>query len=158
MKACRATNRWCSFHLIDPLPPTAGPFDLIYLYSVFSHLPEEMHWALPNEFHRLLAPGGLLIATTWSRDYMMNCKSLRQGQFRRSSPPLWVRGPTKRFQDTDAALAAYDRGEFCYEHYEWDDRWFWEKPASRNSTSNGAGASCSTCANISPTRLSARKT
>jgi hypothetical protein len=30
-----------------------------------------------------------------------------------------------RFQDTDAALAAYDRGEFCYEHYDWDDRWFW---------------------------------
>jgi len=81
IEACRATNRWCDFRLIDPQPPTlldAGTFDLIYLYSVFSHLPEEMHWALLYEFHRLLTPGGLLIATTWPREYILHCKSLRE--------------------------------------------------------------------------------
>lgn len=127
IEACRATNRWCTFYLSDPQPPTplaAGSFDLIYLYSVFSHLPEGMHWALLKEFHRLLAPGGLLTATTWGRDYILDCKKLRQKPVE-AEQPVWVRGPATMFQDTESALTTYDRGDFCYEHYEWDDRWFW---------------------------------
>jgi hypothetical protein len=45
---------------------TSWPY-LIYLYPVFSHFPEEMHLALLREFHRLLRPGGLLIAPTRQR-------------------------------------------------------------------------------------------
>jgi len=57
-----STNKWCRFTLIDAYLPTlltAESFELICLYFVFSHLPEEMHWALLREFHRLLMPGGM---------------------------------------------------------------------------------------------------
>ncbi|MCI0407046.1 MAG: class I SAM-dependent methyltransferase, partial [Acidobacteria bacterium] len=65
---CRRTNRWCRFAQIDFLPPTDfadGTFDLIYMYSVFSHLSEPAQQRWLTEFHRILRPGGLLVATTW---------------------------------------------------------------------------------------------
>jgi SAM-dependent methyltransferase len=128
IEACRATNRWCDFRLIDPQPPTlldAGTFDLIYLYSVFSHLPEEMHWALLYEFHRLLSPGGLLIATTWPREYILHCKSLRESPDIQNKPH-WQSLPATVFKDTKASLSAYDSGGFCYEEFGVDGLWsFW---------------------------------
>jgi SAM-dependent methyltransferase len=49
----------------DEKPPLAQPdgsYDLIYAFSVFTHIADEWSgWAL--EMHRLLAPGGLLIAS-----------------------------------------------------------------------------------------------
>lgn len=101
-------------------------FDLIYLYSVFSHLPEEMHWNLLKEFHRLLAPGGMLIATTWRRDFILECEAMRQGPIPEKAP-LWFSNIATRFPDTIASLAAYDRGEFCHSKYESDslERGFW---------------------------------
>lgn len=45
-----------------PLPLESGSFDLIYAVSVFSHLTDSWAaWLL--ELHRLLVPGGLLVAT-----------------------------------------------------------------------------------------------
>ncbi len=41
IEICKRTNRWCKFNLIDPFPPTSfseNTFDLIFCYSVFSHL------------------------------------------------------------------------------------------------------------------------
>jgi SAM-dependent methyltransferase len=127
IRICRETNHWCKFTSIEPHPPTpltAESFGLIYLNSVFSHLPEEMHWMLLEEFHRLLVPGGMLIATTWARDYIHFCKNLRD------NPPLekpgWLKGQAGIFLDVDAAISAYDNGQFCYECYrEEGRRSFW---------------------------------
>jgi SAM-dependent methyltransferase len=128
IRACLNTNKWCRFTLIDPQPPTpltAEFFDLIYLYSVFSHLPEEMHWALLREFHRLLVPGGMLIATTRARDFIHFCKSLRDDPRLREKPG-WIRGSAIVFADVDAAISAYDNGQFCYESLGGEGRWsFW---------------------------------
>jgi SAM-dependent methyltransferase len=127
IRICRETNRWCKFTLIEPYPPTPltpESFGLIYLYSVFSHLPEEMHWTLLKEFHRLLVPGGMLIATTRARDFIHFCKNLRD------DPPLekpgWLTGQARIFLDVDAAISAYDNGQFCYDCYgEQGRRSFW---------------------------------
>jgi SAM-dependent methyltransferase len=127
IRICRETNRWCKFTSIEPHPPTPltpESFGLIYLYSVFSHLPEEMHWMLLKEFHRLLVPGGMLIATTWARDYIHYCRNLRD------HPPLekpgWLKGQAGIFLDVDAAISTYDSGQFCYESYgEVGRRSFW---------------------------------
>ena len=126
--ACRDTNRWCKFTLIEPHPPTSLPrhaFDLIYLYSVFSHLPEEMHWALLKEFHQLLVPGGLLIATTRPRDFIESCKALRDDPGLQDMPK-WKAVSAKAFPDAKAARAAYDSGAFCYGSFGIEGRWsFW---------------------------------
>jgi SAM-dependent methyltransferase len=128
IRASKNTNKWCRFTLIEPYAPTSLPqesFDLIYLYSVFSHLPEEMHWAWLKEFHRLLKPGGMLIATTRARDYIQFCKSLRDDP-QLNAKPDWLKRSARTFLDVDAALAAYDKGQFCYAPLGADGRWsFW---------------------------------
>lgn len=66
LAAARETGVPGHLHQIDPLgrlPYAEGSFDLVYAYSVFTHLPEDVqdHWL--TEIARTLKPGGLLIAT-----------------------------------------------------------------------------------------------
>jgi SAM-dependent methyltransferase len=67
---------WCSANLPSvatvrnhPMPPlrVAGEFDLIYAFSVFTHLPALAASAWIVELNRLLAPGGVLLVTTKGR-------------------------------------------------------------------------------------------
>jgi SAM-dependent methyltransferase len=108
----RKTNPWCRFSLVPALPPSGlpgGAFDLIYLYSVFSHLSEDAHDRWITEFQRLLSPRGLLFATTWHRNYIERCESARRGNPMGTHP-----GSLRAFQGTEAWLARYDRGEYCH--------------------------------------------
>jgi SAM-dependent methyltransferase len=128
IQICRETNQWCRFTAIEPDPPTSlepDSFDVIYLYSVFSHLPEDMHLALLHEFKRLLVPGGLLIATTRGRDFIQYCASLRNDP-QLQDRPKWVSQLGNIWLDEAVTLAAYDRGGFCYESFGVEGRWsFW---------------------------------
>ena len=110
----RHTNPWCHFSLVPAVPPSSLPersFDLIYLYSVFSHLSEPAHDQWLTEFHRLLRPNGLLFATTWPRDYIARCERARA-----SNGHVWGTHPGSltAFEGTEAWLARYDRGEYCH--------------------------------------------
>ncbi|MBI5189464.1 MAG: class I SAM-dependent methyltransferase [Nitrospirae bacterium] len=109
----RSSVRGVSFEAINPLPPCHFPgdkFDLVYLFSVFSHLSEgaTMRWVA--EFHRMLRPGGVLIATTRSRSFIEYCERLRQRQV--GQGPFM--GAAKAFLDTRQTLADYDNGKFCH--------------------------------------------
>ena len=73
VESSRSLNRWCSFDINSTLPPMQyadQSFDLVYLYSVFSHLSEAAHLAWLGEFRRLLRPGGLLVTTTRPRRFL----------------------------------------------------------------------------------------
>ncbi len=112
VNTCRETNKLCHFELVQPTPPSQLPsdrFDLVYLYSVFSHLSESVHNQWLDEFHRILRPGGILIATTWHRNYIQWCEDARHG------PRKWTH-PNSRlaFIGNSEWLARYDRGEFCH--------------------------------------------
>jgi SAM-dependent methyltransferase len=128
IQRCEETNRWCNFKFIEPYPPVplaSKSFDLIYLYSVFSHLPEEMHWGLLKEFERLLRPGGMLIATTRRRDFIDWCRDLREDP-KLEEKPNFIKCSAQAFTDTDAAWSAYNEGKFVYHNYGSIDRWsFW---------------------------------
>jgi SAM-dependent methyltransferase len=128
IQSCRGNFKWCKFTVIRPYPPmpwASESFELIYLYSVFSHLPEEMHWTWLEEFRRLLIPGGMLIATTRRRDFIEECKTLRE------DPALdemsnSAKYSAKAFLDADGSLSAYDGGEFCFSSHGEQGRWsFW---------------------------------
>lgn len=69
---------WCRQNLADlatfarteiepPLPYRDGQFDLIYVVSLFTHVDERLQDLWLAELSRILAPGGLLVATVHGR-------------------------------------------------------------------------------------------
>ncbi len=110
---CRQQNLNCNFDLINPMPPIPyrdGTFDLIYLYSVFSHLSEEAHLAWLSEFHRILKPGGIFIATTRPAEFIEYCQALAK----KKEVDEWARGSVKAFPDPAKSLRDYDDGKFVH--------------------------------------------
>ena len=58
-------------------PPTGfndNQFDLIYTYSVFTHLTEKNHLAWLQEFARILKPGGVMIHSVKSYQFVRRAK------------------------------------------------------------------------------------
>jgi SAM-dependent methyltransferase len=111
---CRQEFRWGTFHRNDPFPPTKfgdGTFDLIYALSVFSHLSEDAHRKWLAEFKRILVPGGVLIATTWGREFITRCRDSR-GRTDLTSTTRHLPG---LFVDTNESLSRYDNGLFCFD-------------------------------------------
>jgi SAM-dependent methyltransferase len=112
---CRETNRWCRFDQTPTLPPTDMPndsFDLVYAWSVFSHLSEEAHERWLSEFARLLRPGGVLLLTTLPRGFIESAAAFAEHD--PETLPVWQRQAAACFSPSEEWLAAYDRGEFCY--------------------------------------------
>jgi SAM-dependent methyltransferase len=103
-----------NFRLISRYPPVDfpdGSFDIIYAWSVFSHLPEALHIEWLNEFSRLVRPSGLVILSTLPRSFIHECKRLKtEGMFNHP----WQRAAAESFDDFDVALAAYDQGQFLF--------------------------------------------
>lgn len=70
---CRRNYPKGVFIINEPVPPLDcedGQFDLIYSYSVFTHLSEANHISWLKEFNRLLRPGGVMLHTTHSYEYL----------------------------------------------------------------------------------------
>ena len=71
---------WCRRHLpgasfvenqlMPPLPLGTARFDVVYCFSVFTHLSEAVQLAWARELGRVLKPGGLLICTTHGDAYL----------------------------------------------------------------------------------------
>jgi hypothetical protein len=109
---CRSTFGSTNFHVTEPFPPsplTAGAFNHIVGYSVFSHLSEQACASWMQEFHRLLAPGGMVALTTRGRPFFDFCESLR-GQGHSG----YLGALAAMFDDFDAERDRYDRGEFVH--------------------------------------------
>ena len=131
--ACRRTNPWCQFVEGRKMPPSAfasGYFDLVYSYSVFSHLSEAAHRLWLDELLRVLRPGGLLIATTWQREHIERSEQLRRAA--PSSPSVWHHDLANLWMDNAHWLAEYDAGRFCYQAY----------PVETHAWSYHRGTSC----------------
>src|SRR5262245_31056215 len=113
---CKQTLLYGYYERVEPTPPSCfddGRFNLIYAYSVFSHLSEPVHLQWLAELSRILAPGGLLVVTTQSRHFLEFCADLRRDS--RRAVTAWQRTLSSAFTDTAARAAAYDRGEFLHE-------------------------------------------
>jgi len=85
----RSAVRWARLHLEGhfvptmarpPLPFPAGSFDVAYAVSVFTHLDEEQQREWLRELHRVLRPGGLLLATTHHPELQGTRRDLRDEQ------------------------------------------------------------------------------
>jgi len=113
----KQSNRWSNFMTVNKVPPTSfdnDTFDVVFASSVFSHLPEDLHAHWLAEFSRILKPGGLVIATTWGRNYIEHLESIRRGDAAPSWNELHSRKVKERFAGLGACVAEYDRGDFCH--------------------------------------------
>lgn len=113
---CNTTGLNCNFSVNDIYPPTEfedNRFDVIYSFSVFSHLSEDAHRRWLVEFRRILKPGGILIVTTRSRDFILTCARLRD--VKETDVPFFATGPSQSFLDTSMTLEQYDNGNYIYE-------------------------------------------
>ena len=70
---------WCQNHLTfgsfivggpPPLPHAASSLDLVYAFSVFTHMPEDMQLAWVSEFRRVLKPGGFLLFSVHGETFL----------------------------------------------------------------------------------------
>ncbi len=120
LKVCEQTGMPGMLSKIDPSGPTnfdTESFDIIYAYSVFSHLPEATHLEWIKEFAKILKPGGVFIATTWPRRFIEFCLSLNKNESDYPHHPVlneWYEALSKAFPEPDSAFSAYDAGKFVY--------------------------------------------
>ncbi len=90
-----------------PLPAPDSSFDVIYAFSVFSHLPRDVADAWIEEFARVLKPGGIACLTTRPRAHIEFAgsdvdKTAHAGNY------------AQVITDKNDALRRYDDGEFIF--------------------------------------------
>lgn len=111
---CRKSFGMANFIKVDSYPPCDlrdGLVDLVFGYSVFSHLAPDCADAWIQEFARIMRPGGLLLMTTQGRTFIDYCRTIRESG-NRSHP--WFVSLAKAFSDTEKAFRDYDAGEFLH--------------------------------------------
>lgn len=82
---CRRNLPFAEFEINSPQPPlnyADKEFDLVYTFSVFTHLPESYQRAWIKELARVLKPGGFLLITTCGESYLETMTHDEQERFR----------------------------------------------------------------------------
>ena len=93
---CNAMSiRWCQtylpfakFSLNSLQPPLQYPdrmFDLIYAFSVFTHLTEPLQKQWMDELRRVLAPGGYLIITVHGDKYLEHLSRAERVEYQKGN-------------------------------------------------------------------------
>jgi SAM-dependent methyltransferase len=76
-RTCRVPAELSQCDFVPQRPPFPKSFDLIYAFSVFTHLSERAHRACLRALHGALAPGGLLVLTIRPPEYLWLSELLR---------------------------------------------------------------------------------
>ena len=103
------------YSTVSPEPPmdfANNSFDVIFAYSVFSHLAEHVAIAWIKEFSRVLKPQGILLATTQGRSFLDYCKSLQENKGNLEFG--WHKVLAESFIPIEEAKKSYDNGNFLY--------------------------------------------
>jgi len=113
IKVCRDTGIPGNVSQVNPegpLPYSDKIFDLVYAYSVFSHLSEDVHIKWLEEIRRILKPGGVFITTTEGRDFINFCASLSKKDVETD----WHKTLKNAFPEPEKTLEEFDAGNFIY--------------------------------------------
>jgi 2-polyprenyl-3-methyl-5-hydroxy-6-metoxy-1,4-benzoquinol methylase len=112
VRICRSSVPMGTFEQCDIMPPlalTSGSIDIVYAYSVFSHLSEHAHLGWIHEFHRLLRPGGMLIVTTLKPAHLDIWEQLRV-----TGGDHWREALASVRFDSKNAGTKFEQGYFLY--------------------------------------------
>jgi SAM-dependent methyltransferase len=83
---CRRNIDFAEFRTNDLAPPLAfedEQFDLVYSFSVFTHLTGDLQQAWLVELHRVLKPGGYLFVTLHGENFLQNRTEEEAAQVRK---------------------------------------------------------------------------
>ncbi len=83
---CRDNLSFANFGVNQLNPPLDYPddeFELVYAFSVFTHLTEELQAAWMKELKRIIKPGGYLLLTTHGRHYLDDLSPSERATFER---------------------------------------------------------------------------
>jgi SAM-dependent methyltransferase len=69
-----------------PLPYDDDAFDVVYAFSVFTHLPEVLQQAWSDELQRVIRPGGHLLVSTHGRAYFDRLDASERAEFDAGKP------------------------------------------------------------------------
>lgn len=114
LEECKRLNVPGQLKHIDPLgtlPYKSGSIDVVYSFSVFSHLSEASarHWLA--ELMRVLRGGGTLVLTTTSDKFLNLCAACKQkAEARNYYEEIYA----NLFQDPASELKKYNHGEHVY--------------------------------------------
>jgi len=81
---CRGNLRFARFEVNGLAPPLLfadESFDLVYAFSVFTHLTAELQVAWRDELRRVLQPGGRLLVTTAGESYVARLDEDERARF-----------------------------------------------------------------------------
>ena len=112
---CASAMNYGTYATVQPEPPMAfesSSLDVIFAYSVFSHLAEPVALKWIEEFARVLRPNGILLATTEGSAFLDFCQSLQQHE-----GPLefgWHQGLAKSFIPIEKFKEEHAAGKFLY--------------------------------------------
>jgi SAM-dependent methyltransferase len=106
----RPAIEWCSKNLSDvgqftvnpfepPAPYSDRCFDFIFVFSVFTHLPEAMQFAWLADLKRMLQPGGVLLATFHGTAYRSGVPATQEDEFRKHGFIYTDKGKTDGLPD-----------------------------------------------------------
>ena len=100
----------------SPHPPIGfadDTFDIIYAYSVFSHLRSDVAEAWIKEFSRILKPNGIVVATTEGEYFLGVCERLQNNPDMQAGNP-WYPMIARAFDPISEFQKRYSDGEFLY--------------------------------------------
>jgi glycosyltransferase involved in cell wall biosynthesis len=113
ISVCKETIDGIDFTACNPSAPLQfldDSFDIIYAYSVFSHLSEDCALPWIQEFSRILKPGGILLATTQSSRFLDFCQSVRDNNLNGG----WYDSLKVSFTDIHRCRTDYENGTFLF--------------------------------------------
>ncbi len=108
VEVCRETRVPASISINQPeglLPFRDGIFDLVYAFSVFTHLPENvsLHWI--DELYRVTRPGGVVVMTVEPPRFIDFCRSITDAQAERSNWHKFLRDRISEMPDAEQQAA-----------------------------------------------------
>lgn len=83
---CRENIRFARFEVnsfLGPLPYADGSFDLVYAFSVFTHLTKDQQSAWIEELRRIIRPGGFLLVSVHGEFHVRSYAAEAQDRFAR---------------------------------------------------------------------------
>ncbi len=93
----------------EPLPYSDNFFDVQIAYSVFTHLPEEVHLHWMKELARTTSPGGIVVVTLEPKFFLDRIKHSDA-----EPENIFLQGLAKFAPDIDQFIENFNKGEFIY--------------------------------------------